>query len=56
MACGDAYNDIPMLLAAGTGVAVANAVPEVLAAAAVHTDSNDDDGVGKAIERYVLSQ
>ncbi len=55
MACGDAYNDIPMLRAAGTGVAVANAVPELLAAAAVHTDSNDDDGVAKAIERHVLS-
>lgn len=55
MACGDSYNDIPMLRAAGTGVAVANAAPEVLAAACAHTDSNDGDGVAKAIERYVLA-
>ena len=31
MALGDQYNDLTMIAAAGTGVAMANAVPEVKA-------------------------
>jgi Cof subfamily protein (haloacid dehalogenase superfamily) len=50
IAFGDALNDIPMLRAAGLGVAVANAQPDVLAAADLITASNDDDGVAAFIE------
>lgn len=54
MAFGDGKNDIKMLETAGIGVAMANSVPEVLAAADMITSSNDDDGVAKVIEQYVL--
>lgn len=54
MACGDGANDTDMIIEAGLGVAMANAVPCVLEAADVITASNDDEGVAKAIERYVL--
>ena len=43
MAFGDMPIDLPMLLWAGRGVAVANAHPEVLAAARHRTLSNDED-------------
>jgi Cof subfamily protein (haloacid dehalogenase superfamily) len=36
VAIGDAHNDVPMLLAAGTGVAVAGAGPAAIAAADIH--------------------
>jgi hydroxymethylpyrimidine pyrophosphatase-like HAD family hydrolase len=54
MAIGDSRNDVPMLRWAGVGVAMANALPEVIEAAPFVTTSNDDDGVARAIERFVL--
>ena len=54
LAFGDMRNDLPMLRWAGRGVAVANAHPDVLAAAAEVTESNADDGVARALERLVL--
>lgn len=54
MACGDSHNDIAMIEMAGVGVAVANAEPEVLKSADHITASNDEDGVAKAIEEFVL--
>jgi hypothetical protein len=45
VAFGDMPNDLPMLSWAGRAVAVANAHPDVLAAADEVTGSNDDDGV-----------
>jgi len=51
IAFGDMPNDLPMLHWAGCGVAVANAHPEVLAAADLVTRSNDADGVALALER-----
>lgn len=54
MALGDDYNDIPMLRKAGYSVAMENAVPEVKAAARYITDTNNNDGVAKAIKRYVF--
>ncbi|MGX8703814.1 MAG: HAD hydrolase family protein, partial [bacterium] len=54
MAFGDAENDLTMLEAAGTGIAMGNALPEVKAAADLVTLSNDEDGVAAAIEKYVL--
>jgi len=52
IAFGDMPNDLPMLHWAGTGVAVANAHPEVLAAADEVTASNDDDGVAEVLARW----
>ena len=55
MAFGDGLNDLTMVRDAGLGVAMANAAPEVLAAAKFVAPSNDDDGVAAAIERLVLA-
>jgi hydroxymethylpyrimidine pyrophosphatase-like HAD family hydrolase len=54
MACGDGTNDSSMILAAGVGVAMGNAVDEVKAIADYITLTNDEDGVAKAIEKFVL--
>lgn len=54
MAFGDGTNDIDMLKEAGLGVAMANAAVCVKEAADVVADSNDEEGVAKAIEKYVL--
>lgn len=55
IAVGDADNDIPMLRAAGLGIAVGNANELVLAAADVVVPDNDHDGCAEAIRRYLLS-
>ncbi len=49
IAFGDAENDITMLRAAGTGVALGNATPEAKAAADYVTDDIDADGVWNAL-------
>ena len=54
MACGDGDNDTVMLREAGFGVATANAEEQVKEAADYITDSNEEDGVAKAIEKFVL--
>lgn len=54
MACGDGTNDSSMLIAAGLGVAMGNAQDCVKEIADYITDSNDEDGVAKAIEKFVL--
>ena len=51
MSFGDGMNDLTMIQAAGVGVAMANACPEVKAAANLVTLSNDEDGVAAALER-----
>ena len=55
MACGDSPNDAAMIKMAGIGVAVANANEKIKATADHVTDSNDEDGVAKAIEKFVLT-
>jgi hypothetical protein len=50
VAFGDMPNDIPMLVWAGRGVAVANAHPDVIAAADEVCESNEDDGPARVIE------
>jgi hypothetical protein len=50
VAFGDMPNDLPLLAWAGTSCAVANAHPEVLAAATCVIGSNDDDGVAAYLE------
>jgi hypothetical protein len=51
VAFGDMPNDLPMLAWAGHSVAVANAHPDVRAAADEITASNDEDGVAVVLER-----
>jgi Cof subfamily protein (haloacid dehalogenase superfamily) len=53
VALGDMPNDLSMLSWAGRGIAMANAHPTVLAAAAEVTRSNDEDGVALVIERLL---
>lgn len=55
MALGDQLNDLSMLQTAGLGVAMGNAVPEVLKKADAVTDRYDQDGVGKAIANFCFS-
>lgn len=52
VACGDGYNDITMIKAAGAGVAMENARQEVKEAADFIAGSNNDDGLLIAIEKY----
>lgn len=52
-AFGDGSNDTRMLETVGMGVAMANAMPEVKAAADRMTDSNDEEGVARFIEKYI---
>ena len=47
---GDAENDIPMLRAAGMGVAMGNADEQVKAAANMITLTNNDDGIAHALQ------
>lgn len=56
MACGDGMNDYEMLREVGFGVAVENAVEEVKKVADYITDTNENEGVAKAIERFALAQ
>ena len=55
IAFGDGANDLTMIEAAGTGVAMANACPAVLAAADYVTSSNDEDGVAAALRHFALA-
>ncbi len=54
MAFGDSENDMEMLINAGIGVAVANSQQQVLDIADYKALSNDEGGVGEAIERFIL--
>ena len=53
VAFGDAENDIPMLRAAGVGVAMGNADPAVKAAADMVTLSNNEDGIAAALAKLL---
>ncbi|MBQ8813277.1 MAG: HAD family hydrolase [Lachnospiraceae bacterium] len=53
---GDDNDDIEAIRMCGTGVAVSNAIPAVLAVADVVTGSNDEDGVARFIEQHMLKR
>lgn len=55
-AFGDMPNDLPMLHWAGQSYAVANAHPEVLAAARHTCRTNDEDGVAGVLEAMLASR
>lgn len=50
---GDNHNDLSAFTVAGTAVAVANARPEVRAAATVITAANSEDGVAQFLEAWL---
>ena len=55
IAVGDEENDISMISAAGTGVAMANATDEVKAIADYITEhDNDHDGISEIINKFIL--
>ncbi|MDR7870596.1 MAG: Cof-type HAD-IIB family hydrolase [Tissierellaceae bacterium] len=54
IAIGDNENDISMIDFAGLGVAMGNGVEKVKSVADIVTSTNDEDGVAKVIEKYIL--
>lgn len=56
IAIGDNENDISMLEFAGLAVAMGNGDDKVKKIANYVTDTNDNDGVGKAIEKHILKK
>lgn len=54
MCCGDAPNDIQMIELAGIGVAMGNAWGGTKDHADYITANNNEDGVAKAVEKFVL--
>jgi Cof subfamily protein (haloacid dehalogenase superfamily) len=55
MAIGDSWNDAPLLEAAGFGVAMGSAPPELRAVADAVVGDIAHDGVAEAIEKFVLA-
>lgn len=55
MAVGDSLNDLKMIEQAGIGVAVENAQQLIIESANYVTTTNNDNGVAKAIERYIFT-
>ena len=52
IAIGDNYNDVEMIQFAGVGVAMGNAPDDIKAKAKHVTDTNNNDGVRKALEKF----
>jgi len=56
MSCGDQNNDIELLTAAGTGVAMGNASETLKKYADYITDTVQNDGVVKAVEKFICGE
>ena len=56
MAFGDGLNDLTMLQTAAVGVAMGNANPRAKELANYITDTNDNDGVAKAVRLFCLGE
>jgi Cof subfamily protein (haloacid dehalogenase superfamily) len=55
LAIGDSWNDKPLLQAAGFGVAMGSAPPELREVADAVVADVENDGVAEAVERFVLA-
>ncbi|MGL4774305.1 MAG: Cof-type HAD-IIB family hydrolase [Clostridium sp.] len=53
---GDNENDVSMIEFAGLGVAMGNGIDAVKKKAKYITDTNDQDGVAKVIEKFILNR
>ncbi|GMG96369.1 Cof-type HAD-IIB family hydrolase [Tepidimicrobium xylanilyticum] len=56
VAIGDNENDISMFKVAGLAIGMKNGIVDIKDYVDVITDTNDEDGVAKAIEKYVINQ
>ena len=56
MAVGDSPNDSEMIMAAGLGIAMGNALDEGKAIADYVTLSNEEDGVAYAVRKFILDK
>lgn len=56
MCIGDNENDISMIEYAGLGVAMGNAIEAVKLVADYVTDTNKDDGVAKAMQKFIIDK
>ena len=56
IAIGDGVCDVTMIQLAGLGVAMGNAQKSVKLCADYVTSSNEEDGVAKVVEKYILSE
>ena len=54
VAIGDSYNDLPMLVSCGIGIAMGDAPKEVITAADFVAPLVEDDGLAMAINSYVM--
>lgn len=54
MAIGDNHNDLQLIKSAGLGIAMGNAVPKLKEIADDITDTNEADGVAKAIQKHIF--
>ena len=54
IAIGDNINDKKMIENAGLGIAMKESTPEIIKVAKEVTDTNDEDGVAKVLEKYLL--
>ncbi len=56
IAMGDSQNDMTMIKEAGLGIAMGNAQDAVKLAADTITATNQEDGVAKAIQKYIFGE
>lgn len=56
IAFGDSYNDLSMLTTAGLGIAMGNAQEEVKRQSDYVTDGNNEDGIARALWRFVYKE
>ena len=56
MSIGDGRRDFSMIQLSGLGIAMANAQDSIQACADYVTDSNDNDGVAKAVQKFIIAE